>query len=108
MSDDVLDVPPVCLDEDVCRLLRISPKALQRKRRAGTFPIPELESFDRKHRYSGRDLIAFINREVPQTSRRGSTPPTKRNAPTRWHSRGAQSTIGANNDRPSEDTTTAH
>jgi hypothetical protein len=60
------EIPAVCYDEDLVRLRVVeSQRQLQRLRRARTFPIPELTTFDRRHRYSRRDVIAYLNREQP-------------------------------------------
>lgn len=55
--------PAVLFDKDVCAELRISLRTLKRRRRAGAFPIPELPSLDRRHRYARRDVDAFLSRE---------------------------------------------
>lgn len=55
--------PPVMFDADVCDELRISVRTLKRLRRARVFPIPELPSLDKRHRYARRDVEAYIARE---------------------------------------------
>lgn len=57
----------VLFDEDICAELRISLRTLKRRRRAGAFPIPELPSLDKRHRYARRDVDAFLARETPST-----------------------------------------
>ena len=66
------EVPLVCLDADVCRIFKISLTTLKRLRRRGAFPIPELPSFDKAHRYSRHDVVACLARRDPrgQTRRR--------------------------------------
>jgi hypothetical protein len=54
----------VLFDEDICAELRISLRQLMRLRRAGAFPIPELPSLDKRHRYARRDVDAFLSRET--------------------------------------------
>jgi hypothetical protein len=68
MSAPPLDVPPVCFVEDVCRLLRISRRTLQRLRRAGAFPIEELGGLDKRPRWSGAKVTAFIEGELQLVS----------------------------------------
>jgi hypothetical protein len=53
----------VLFDADVCRELRISHTTLKRLRKHGAFPIPELPALDKRHRYSRRDVEAYLNRE---------------------------------------------
>jgi predicted site-specific integrase-resolvase len=59
----VSELPAVLFDDDICRALRISLTTLKRLRRAGAFPIPELPSLDKRHRYSPRDLEAYLARQ---------------------------------------------
>ena len=54
--------PAVMFDADVCRELRISLRTLRRLRRARVFPIPELRSLDKRHRYARRDVEAYVQR----------------------------------------------
>lgn len=62
-SDMWPEIPPVAYDEDLVRLRVVeSKRTLQKQRRAGTFPIPELPRTDRRRRYSRRDVIAFLER----------------------------------------------
>lgn len=66
MSDDPRDErPSVLFDEDLCAELRISRTTLKRLRRARALPIAELPSLDKRHRYSRRDVEAFLSREIP-------------------------------------------
>jgi hypothetical protein len=58
------EIPAVCYEKDLIRLQIIdSKRQLQKLRKAGAFPIPELPKLDRRHRYSRRDVIAFLERE---------------------------------------------
>ena len=60
----------VLFDRDVCALLGISGTTLKKLRRLGAFPIPELPALDKRHRYSRRDLDAYVNRETGLTMAR--------------------------------------
>lgn len=53
----------VLFDADICKELRISVRTLNRLRRGGAFPIPELSSLDKRHRYSRLDVNAYLARE---------------------------------------------
>lgn len=57
------DIPAVCFDEDITLVLKVRLRTLQKIRRAGAFPIPELPRLDKRHRYSRRDVIAFLERD---------------------------------------------
>jgi hypothetical protein len=64
VAEDWPEIPPVCFDEDFCRIFDTSLRTVQKSRKAGTFPIPELlPRLDKRHRYSRRDVIAFLERE---------------------------------------------
>jgi hypothetical protein len=54
----------VLFERDVCAFLGISLTTLKKLRRHGAFPIPELPALDKRHRYSRRDLDAYVNRET--------------------------------------------
>jgi hypothetical protein len=62
-SSTLLEIPPVCLVDDVCRLLKISRSTLTRLRRARAFPIKELPALDKHPRWSGADVQRFIDGE---------------------------------------------
>jgi hypothetical protein len=66
VADDFAEIPLVCFDADICRILDVSMTTLKRRRSARTFPIPELEAIDHRHRYGRRDVIAYLNREGRQ------------------------------------------
>ena len=63
------DIPAVCFDPDLQRIFQWKQRTIQKRRRAGTFPIPELPRVDRRHRYSRRDVIAFLERDTDQRIR---------------------------------------
>ena len=46
--------------EDVARILRASRSTIERRRRAGTFPIPELPSIDGRPRWSRQAVERFL------------------------------------------------
>jgi hypothetical protein len=58
------EIPPVCFDADLCRILDLKLRTLKRRRKTGAFPIPALPSLDRRHRYSRADVIRFLEREA--------------------------------------------
>ncbi len=53
-------LPLVCFVEDVCDALRLSRRSFERLLRHGAFPVPELPRMDRRHRWSGAAVQAFI------------------------------------------------
>lgn len=59
MSTDA-PIPDVCLIEDVARALKTSVRTIQRRRRFGAFPIPELPSIDKRPRWAGEDVRRFL------------------------------------------------
>lgn len=46
--------------EDVADILRMSRSTIERRRRNGTFPIPELPSIDRRPRWSRTEVERFV------------------------------------------------
>jgi predicted DNA-binding transcriptional regulator AlpA len=46
--------------DDVASVLRTSRSTIERRRRAGTFPIPELPSFDGRPRWSRQAVNAYL------------------------------------------------
>jgi hypothetical protein len=46
--------------DDVVRILRTSRSTIERRRRAGNFPIPELPSIDGRPRWSRRAVEKFL------------------------------------------------
>jgi hypothetical protein len=66
MPPDTEVVNDVLFDSDVCRELRISIDTLKRLRRRKAFPIPELPTLDKRHRYARRDVEAYkLRKRVP-------------------------------------------
>ncbi len=46
--------------EDVCRELRVSRSTVERLRRHGCFPIPELPALDKRPRWSAEAVKGFL------------------------------------------------
>lgn len=61
---DLASIPAVCFLEDVCRILRISRRTAERLRRHRAFPIAELPSLDKRPRWSGAAVTAFLTRQT--------------------------------------------
>jgi hypothetical protein len=59
-----LDVTALMLEvlfiDDVARILRTSRSTIERRRRAGTFPIAELPSIDERPRWSRQAVEAYL------------------------------------------------
>ncbi len=70
--DDAPEIPLVCFDKDICRILGISRQTLYRLLNAKVFPIPTLPTLDRYRRWSRDDVRAFLDRRTPMTARRAS------------------------------------
>lgn len=60
MTDDDAPIPAVCFLDDVARALRMSRRTLEKRRRAGVFPIRELPRLDKRPRWSGADVREFL------------------------------------------------
>ena len=52
--------PDVLFIDDVARVLRTSRSTIERRRRAGTFPIPELPSIDGRPRWSRQAVERYL------------------------------------------------
>lgn len=52
--------PEVLFIEDVARILRTSRSTIERRRRAGSFPIPELVSIDGRPRWSRQAVDRYL------------------------------------------------
>lgn len=63
MSTTALEATGVYFIEDLCRVLHVSRRTIQRLRRYGAFPIPELSALDKRPRWSGRDVLAYLERQ---------------------------------------------
>ena len=58
------DIPAVCFDADLCRILDLKRRTLQKRRAQHIFPIPELlPRLDKRRRYGRADVIRFLERE---------------------------------------------
>jgi hypothetical protein len=68
-------VPDVLFIEDLARVLRTSRSTIERRRRSGTFPIPELPSIDGRPRWSRRAVERYLaSTTAGLRSRRGRPP----------------------------------
>jgi hypothetical protein len=52
--------PAVCFLEDLSRILRVSRRTLDRRRRHGALPIRELPRIDKRPRWSGAEVQKFL------------------------------------------------
>lgn len=67
------EIPHVCLIGDLCRILQISRTTVEKLRRHGMFPIPELPALDKRPRWSGAAVRAFLeSKRQPQRWRRSA------------------------------------
>lgn len=64
------DAARVYFIDEVCAFLRTSRRTVEKMRRARVFPIPELPSIDKRPRWSGADILRFI--EGQQVARHGA------------------------------------
>lgn len=46
-------IPETCFVEDLARILKTSRATIDRRRKHGSFPIPELPAFDKRPRWAG-------------------------------------------------------
>lgn len=46
--------------EDVCRVLKVSRRTVERLRRHGAFPVPELPALDKRPRFSRAAVEAYL------------------------------------------------
>jgi hypothetical protein len=62
LTDGLLSAltPEVFFIEDVARVLRLSRSTIERRRRAGNFPIPELPSIDERPRWSRKTVERYL------------------------------------------------
>jgi hypothetical protein len=54
--------------DDICRELRVGRRTVEKLRRHGSFPIPELPSIDKRPRWSRQAVDAFL-----QTAEHGAS-----------------------------------
>jgi hypothetical protein len=64
---DVEMLPVVLFLDDLAKHLRMSRRSIEKMRRHGCFPIPEMPSLDKRPRWSGEVVKRFI--EQGQTGR---------------------------------------
>jgi hypothetical protein len=70
---EALEVPAVCFLDDVSRILRVSRRTIEKLRRHGAFPIPEMRSLDKRPRWSGAAVIDFMREQADPFTRRRRT-----------------------------------
>ena len=56
--------------DEVASVLRVSRSTIERRRRDGTFPIPELPSFDNRPRWSRQAVETFLASSIGGLRRR--------------------------------------
>ena len=72
--------PDVLFIEEVSHILRTSRSTIERRRRAGTFPIPELPCIDERPRWSRQAVERYLtSTNEGIRSRRGRPRPTRVN-----------------------------
>lgn len=72
MSTPQLDPHAVYFIEELSGFLRVSRRTIERARRHGTFPIPELSSLDKRPRWSGESILAYLTRQPMHRLRRSA------------------------------------
>lgn len=62
------EAPSILFIDEVADLLRVSRSTIERRRRDGTFPIPQLPTFDSRPRWSRQAVERFLasSGEVPR------------------------------------------
>ena len=69
MSDRTPNPDAVYFIDDVCEFLKVNRRTVERLRRHGAFPVPELSSLDKRPRWSGADILAYIHRDAAHRGR---------------------------------------
>lgn len=65
------DIPTTCTVADVCRILQISQATFYARRKAGTFPIPELDPpVDSRPRFAGEKVRQYLDGRIAKPSMR--------------------------------------
>jgi hypothetical protein len=59
-ADAVAIAPEVLFIDDLVKILLTSRSTIERRRRAGTFPIPELPAIDERPRWSRRAVERYL------------------------------------------------
>lgn len=54
-------IPDTCLVDDLARILQTSRATIDRRRKSGVFPIPELPAIDKRPRWSGAAVRRFLS-----------------------------------------------
>jgi hypothetical protein len=70
VSARTLDPFGVYFIEDVIEFLHTSRRTIQRRRAHGVFPIPELDSIDNRPRWSGAEILKYLERQNQVPARR--------------------------------------
>lgn len=61
MASELSPLPPPVFIDELAQVLGTSVRTIERARSAGTFPIPELASIDRKPRWSRQVVREFLD-----------------------------------------------
>lgn len=62
-----MNIPDVCRIDDLCRILKVSRRSIQRARADRRFPIPELDAIDSFPRWAGADVQRYLERRGTST-----------------------------------------
>ncbi|PYR31506.1 MAG: hypothetical protein DMF90_25505, partial [Acidobacteria bacterium] len=73
-SAEIPKFKSVLLLDEVARLLRVSRSTIERRRREGKFPIPELPPIDSRPRWSWHEVEKFLASSSGGLRRRGQAP----------------------------------
>jgi predicted DNA-binding transcriptional regulator AlpA len=73
-DNEVNRTPAVLFLDDVAGILRVSRSTIERRRRDGTFPIPELPSLDRRPRWSRSEVERYVESNGRVRPARGRPP----------------------------------
>ena len=73
-DNEINRTPAVLFLEDVAGFLRVSRSTIERRRRDGTFPIPELPSLDRRPRWSRIEVERYLESNGRVRPARGRPP----------------------------------
>jgi hypothetical protein len=56
--------------DDLADVFHTSRRTIQRRRAHGVFPIPELDSIDNRPRWSGAEILKYLERQNQAPARR--------------------------------------
>lgn len=74
VDNEISRTPAVLFLEEVAGILRVSRSTIERRRRDGTFPIPELPSLDRRPRWSRSEVERYVESNGRVRPARGRPP----------------------------------